>query len=455
MRGTRWLLLLAILAILGGTGALYRLQRRIVQSRTPVRPASLPLDTHSLAFDYEYAQSTSGLAKFKVRAKKFRQVGQTSVFELEGVELELQKDADHFDLIKSAKAQFNKTEARMFSEGQVEITLDIPRSGPPPHPLTSIQTSGVHFDNKSGKASTDQPTSFTFQNGRGTCVGAVYDPNVKELHLLHGTDLTLQGSGPRSQPMRVQTEELTYREGGSVITLGPWAKMHRAETDVEAGASKINLKMSALDSIDAEHAHGTDRYPQRQLEYGADALHLQYSPEGELRQMHGNGHARLHSSSDRGRTTMTGNVFDLDFTQQNNEATLTHVHADGDAVMETIPAPAGPNAETPETKTLRSNTVEIAMRPGGRDIDRVQTQAPGVLEFLPNAPRQHRRLLHGERMTIRYGQQNQIESFEAEQVTTQTFPAAAEKNKTAVPSTTASAHMTAAFSPKNGQLTQM
>ena len=81
MRGTRWLLLLAILAILGGTGALYRLQRRIVQSRTPPKPAALPLDTNNLAFDYEYAQSTAGQTKFKVRAKKFRQVGQTAVFD--------------------------------------------------------------------------------------------------------------------------------------------------------------------------------------------------------------------------------------------------------------------------------------------------------------------------------------------------------------------------------------
>ena len=455
MRSTRWLLLLAILAILGGTGALYRLQRRIVQSRTPPKPASLPLDTNNLAFDYEYAQSTGGQTKFKVRATKFRQVGQTAVFELEGVELELQKEPTHFDLIKSAKAQFDKGEARMFSEGQVEITLDIPRTGQPPHPLTSIQSSGVTFDSKSGKASTDRATSFTFQNGHGNCVGAVYDPNVKELHLLHATDLTLQGSGPHSQPMRVQSEELTYREGGSTITLGPWAKMHRAETDLEAGASRINLKQSALDSIDAEHAHGTDHYPQRQLDYAADTLHMQYSPDGELRQINGQGHARLDSTSNRGRTNMTGNVFNLDFTQQNNEATLAHVHADGNAVVETIPAAADPKAETPETKILRSNTVEIDMRPGGHEIDHVQTHAPGVLEFVPNAPKQHRRLLNGERMTIRYAPQNQIESFESVHVTTQTFPAAAEKNKTAVPSTTASVHMTAAFNPKTGQLTQI
>ena len=455
MRGTRWLLLLAILAILGGTGALYRLQRRIVQSRTPARPAALPLDTNNLAFDYEYAQSTAGQAKFKVRAKKFRQVGQTAVFELEGVEIELQKDPAHFDLIKSAKAQFDKGQTRMFSEGQVEITLDVPKTGTPPHPLTSIQSSGVTFDSKSGKATTDRATSFNFQNGHGTCTGAVYDPNVKELHLLHATDLTLQGSGPHSQPMRVQTEELTYREGGSTILLGPWAKMHRAETDVEAGATKINLKQSLLDSIDAEHAHGTDHYPKRQLDYAADRVHMQYSPEGEVRQIHGSGNARLNSASDRGKTNMTGNVFDLDFTQQNNEPTLTHARADGNAVVETIPAPPAGKAEMPETKMLHSNTVDIDMRPGGHEIDHVQTHAPGVLEFIPNAPKQHRRLLNGDRMTIRYGPQNQIEAFEATQVTTQTFAAAAEKNKSAVPSTTSSVHMTAAFNPKNGQLTQM
>jgi lipopolysaccharide export system protein LptA len=456
MRSTRWLLLLAIFAVLGGTGALYRLQKRLVKSSTPAKPASLPLDTNNLAFDYEYQQSSGGNTKFKVRAKKFKQVGDTTLFELEGVELELSKEPTHFDLIKCASARFDQAQAKMYTDAEVEITLDVPVTGKPLHPLTSIKTSGVNFDSKTGKASSDKATSFQFANGHGICIGAVYDPNIKELHLLHGTDLTLEGNGPKSKPMRVQSEELTYKEGSSVVLLSPWAKMHRDRTDMDAaGPATIHLKENQLDSIDAEKGHGTDRLPTRQLDYAANMLHMQYLPNGDLQKVSGVGSARLNSTTAMGQTNMNGNSVDLDFNEQDGEATLAHVLANGNAVVETKPAPGDGKAPVPETKVLRSNTVEVQMRPNGREIDHVQTHAPGVLEFLPNEPKQHHRLVTGERMTITYAQQNQIQSFQSVNVTTETLPAAVEKRKDAKPSKTASVHMTAEFDPQSGQMKQM
>lgn len=455
MRSTRWLLLLAILAILGGTGALYRLQRGIVRSKAPATPQSLPLDTNNLAFDYEYEQSTGGQTKFKVRSKKFRQVGDTPVFELEGVELEIKKEPTHYDLIKCASARFDRAMAKMYTDAEVEIILDIPVTGKPVHPLTSIKTSGVNFDSKTGKASSEKATSFQFANGRGKCIGAVYDPNIKELHLLHGTDLTLTGNGPQSKPMRVQSEELTYKEGSSVVLLGPWAKMNRATTTLEsAGPATVHLKNDQLDFIDAERGHGVENEPKRQLDYSADALHMQYLPSGALQKTTGVGNARLHSEAPTGVTNMTGNSVDLDFTEQDSESTLSHVMANGNAVVETKPNAGDGKAPVPETKILRSNTVEVQMRPGGREIDHVQTHAPGILEFIPNDPKQHHRLLNGERMTIAYGPQNQIESFQSVNVKTETQPAAVDKKNTAT-SKTASVHMTAEFDPKSGQMKRM
>ncbi len=67
------------------------------------------------------------------------------------------------------------------------------------------------------------------------------------------------------------------------------------------------------------------------------------------------------------------------------------------------------------------------MRPGGKDIDRVITHAPGTLEFLPNLPAQHHRMLSGNDMLIAYGAQNRIDTFHATDVKTTTDPSAEER----------------------------
>ncbi len=69
------------------------------------------------------------------------------------------------------------------------------------------------------------------------------------------------------------------------------------------------------------------------------------------------------------------------------------------------------------------------MRPGGREIETVTTQGPGTLEFLPNLPVQHHRVLTGNDMVIPYGAANRIESFRATAVRTQTEPTADEKKR--------------------------
>ena len=53
----------------------------------------------------------------------------------------------------------------------------------------------------------------------------------------------------------------------------------------------------------------------------------------------------------------------------------------------------------------------MKMRPGGREIEAVETQAKGQLEFLPNHPGSRRRQMDGERLFITYGQRNLVRNF--------------------------------------------
>ena len=230
------------------------------------------------------------------------------------MELKLyQKDGAHYDLVTSPKAVFSQSEGKMFSDGEVEVTLNVPIQGTPPHPLTSIKTTGIAFDTKSGKADTDKPASFKFENGYGTCLGLFYDPEVHEMHMNSQVDVYLTGKGKRSKTMHVQTERLVYQEAASKIFLGPWSKLTRENTVVDAAGSIINLKDKLIDTIDADHAHGVDSYPKRHLNYAADMLHLTYDDDGELQKMTGTGNARVTSESKGSPTTVrpTPSIFSL------------------------------------------------------------------------------------------------------------------------------------------------
>ncbi len=52
--------------------------------------------------------------------------------ELEGVELQLfHKEGDQFDLVRSAKAQFDIAAKTLYSDGDVDITMARPAAGKP------------------------------------------------------------------------------------------------------------------------------------------------------------------------------------------------------------------------------------------------------------------------------------------------------------------------------------
>ena len=90
----------------------------------------------------------------------------------------------------------------------------------------------------------------------------------------------------------------------------------------------------------------------------------------------------------------------------------------------------------------------MKMRPGGHEIENVVTHAPGVLEFLPNVPIQHHRVLNAKEMFIAYGPQNRIESFRAVEVRTETDPTAEEKKRNRAKSITASQTMRRSSIPR-------
>ncbi len=458
-RSTRGLLLLAIVLILGAVGATYYQQRRSLARHAPPVPKALPLNVGAAARSWIWTKDQGNDRSVQVRATNFRQVNDPDRIELDGVELRLYKDAGKvYDLIRSAKALFDQNNGTMYSDGDVEITMGVPAEGPASGRLLNIKSSGVTFESKTGKAYTDRAASFTFDRGDGKSVGASYDPNVRELIMKSQVELHWKGADAKAKPMKLEAAQLVYRERDSAVLLSGWARLTRENTVLDASGAYVRLEEGVVRSVDAAQARGTDHYPGKQLEYSADKLLMEFSPEGEIQKVVGNGNARLVDTSDAARTTVTAGTVDLLFEPYEGGSALRKAFTKGDTHMVSAPLPRK-GMTPPETKVLHSDQVELTMRAGGRELERIDTLSPGRLEFVPNHSGQRHRTLDADRMNIVYGAANQLESFRATQAATRTDPEAKPGAKKGAPPPapilTWSRDLSAAFDPKTGQMSRL
>ena len=437
MRILRWLLLVAMLVLAAGVYRSYVQQRQAQKKNRRATPSSLPSGTVGTAIDFEWAQSADGKPAVKIFAKNSKQTDNNRT-ELQDVELRIyMKDAKHFDRIRTPLAEFATGDNKLYAPGEAEITLGVPSEGEPDRTLTSITAAGINFDSQSGQAITDKHVQFSFNGGSGTCNGASYDPESHSLHLSNSVVLNLRGKNPKSKPMKVEAGDLTYSEVENVVRLGPWSRLTRDQTIINAGASVVNLavfegedgkKERHLGSVDAAAATGTDKRPGRELEYAAGMLHVAYNADGLTDKLTGTGGAKLVAHGNGAVTTMNGDSVDLFFNTESGESELSSAIAKGHSQIESKPT-VDPKGLTADTKSLKSDVLNLHMRAGGHDLERVDTPLPGTLEFLPNQIARHRRVLRSSDMDIRYGAKNEIQSFKANNAATQTYPSEDDRRK--------------------------
>lgn len=452
MRRTRWLLLVAIAAILGGVGATYQIRKKLLDQQAPQRPAELPSEISALSDDWQYTKTEAGRTVYKIRAKSVQQAAGSGAVQLNQVDLRIHhKDGAAYDLVKSQAASFSQTDKRLFSQGNVEITLGVPVEGEPKRKLTVIRSSAVLFDSETAKATTDQPTEFDFQNGTGKSVGASYDPGTHEVRL--HSQVELNWKSPKSgATLKLEGDDLLYKEDASVVVLEKWARLTRGGSVVNAGRTVVTLLDEEVQRIEAKSAKGEDHQPGRQLAYSADDLWVHFDPGTKVNRVEAVKNARLVSTSATAVTTMTGDRIDLTFDPAAEEATLKSALGTGGSVIESKPMLS---REMPPTRVLRSDTVLLEMRAGGKEIDKVSTHAPGTVEFIPNRPQDRFRTLTGFRVYMTYGGDNRLQSFSAvENVTTESHPSEVERKKDPAITKTRSKSLNAEFDP-GGQMTRL
>jgi lipopolysaccharide export system protein LptA len=449
MRRIRWLLPVAILCILISVGATYVKRRASLDREAPPPPKPLESGIDARSQYWTYGDSTGARQKYMVRARSMRQIKAPSVMELEDVEMQLfHKNGSEFDRVRSAKALFDISAKTLFSEGEVEINMGVRADGSPGGHLLRIRSSGVGIQSETGKVTTDRKAEFEFDQGGGTSVGADYDPELRELHLRTHVVLDWRGKNADFAPMHIEAGEAYYKELESKVILLPWAKLTRDTLHMDAGLSVVTLEEGNIRLAEMQSGRGFRDDPGRKVEFGADQLTLHFADRMQVNQIEGQGNGRLVSTAPVMRTTVTGNRLDLQFKTDAGESALSTAVATGSSVAQAEPL-ARPGVLMADTRTLRSDVIRLQMKAGGREIDSVETDGPGTVDFAPNRPGQPKRSMKGDRIWINYGAENRIQSFRSINASTKT------DKPGGPPALTESKDLIATFDPGTSDLTQL
>jgi lipopolysaccharide export system protein LptA len=455
MRHTRWLFLAAIVAIVFVVGAAYVKRRDLLERETPVHPKPLETGVDGSADDWVHTVFKGDQKHFTVRAHNIREMKEPNLMELEGVELQLFHDnGEKSDLIRSATAQFDVVAKTLFSDGEVDIIMGVPAGQPPAGRLLRIHGSGIRFASDTGKATTDRPVTFSFDRGSGSAVGAEYDPSTRELRLQKQVVLDWRGKTADAKPMHVEADQAVYTERDSKVVLFPVSKFTRDTLRMEGGRSDVQLDKGAIRFAKVQMAHGIHDDPGRKVEYAADELNLNFDDGMVIRTIDGRDHAQLISTSDTARTTVNSDRLDMDFETAGKESTLKSAVATGKSVVQATPLPR-PGTQPGDTRVLRSDVVRLAMRPGGKEIDHVETDGPGKLEFIPSQPDQPKRSLQGDRIWVTYGQENRIQSVRSVNASTLTERPPKGSKTTATATRTQSKDILATFDPNTSEMVRL
>ncbi len=452
MRRVAPLILLGFVAIVAGVGRIYYLRLKQQVASEPAKPRRLAPGTTSLIHGWTYSHTSSEKTVITMHADDFQELDGKD--QLAGVTLDIfNKDGDTYNHVKCDKADFDMGRGILYSEGEVEITMKVPEHDEQPtgH-LMVIKSTGVSVESKTGKAFTDRLATFQFDRGDGKALGADYDPNTRELNLHNDVSMTWRGTDPGTIPMKIETAQLNYNERNAKVFLTPWSKLTRDTMTMNAGPATVTLENGNLKLVETTQAKGTDQRPGRNLEYGANQLTVEFNDDNQIQKITGVDQARVVSNGETSQTTITADRVVMDFETTETDSILQTAVAQGHGTMESKPV-IKPGVDPAETRVLKSDTIHTKMRAGGQEIEAVETDGPGAIEFLPNRAEQPHRWMNGDHIRMTYGPKNTIQSFRSIAATTRTEkPKLKDAKEAPAPALTWSKTLVATFLPNSSQL---
>ena len=395
-RYARWSALLA-LALAGVTGAIYVQRLWVAHRERQNAPAPLPQTEEKRLTTLNISKVEGTRTIFSVQAGKSTDLRGQDISLLEDVKILVNgKNGDRHDLIHTQSCRYSKADGSMQCEGNVQFELqsaeDAARVGQNPAAkpnLIHIDTTGVTFERSTGRAQTVQPVKFSFTNGRGDGLGAVYQSEEGQLRLIRDVHIHVLPATPRSgkkqsgataqvdiQGTSMELDKIKH----SVVLAGPASAVSAAQEmnggefrmmlDAEFHAQELIALPGALQQRPQVKQHG----PKGDTTLLADKLTAQLSPRGWTTRILAQGKVEGNSPS--------GNLHaenaEMEMWPQMNQARLLTLR--GNVRADTR------DTKTGQARTLSTNALQLSFAGGkageANRVEHAETLERGTLEWL-------------------------------------------------------------------------
>jgi lipopolysaccharide export system protein LptA len=200
-RYARWSALVAFV-LAASTGGVYLKRQYTAHVEKKNAPPAPPRDVERQSSGITFSKGDGTRTIFTVQASKSTDFKGQDASLLEDVHITVfGKNGDRHDVIHTQSCQYAKADGGVQCNGDVQMELqsaaDAERlreqSSAVPN-IIRVETRGVTFEKATGRAQTVQPVKFTFPNGSGDGVGAVYSSEEGQLRLIRDVHLKMDAS---------------------------------------------------------------------------------------------------------------------------------------------------------------------------------------------------------------------------------------------------------------------
>ena len=400
-RYARWSALLAF-ALAGITGGIYVQRLWVAHREKQNAPAPLPQNEEKQFTTLHFKKVEGDRTIFDLEASKSTDLRGQDISVLEDVKIKVfGKNGDRNDVIHTQSCRYAKTDGSIQCDGKVQFELqsaeDAARGAANPggRPnIIHIDTSGVTFERATGRAQTVQLVKFSFPNGNGDGIGAVYQSEQGQMRLIRDVHIQMQPAagapakkaGTVTQPVEMSGSSMEIdKVGHTVQLLGP-ATATSAGQQVTAGQFTLLLDAEFRAQTLIGAPGSLNQQPEVKNHGGkgdstlrADKLTAHLSPQGWTSRIEATG--RVQGSSPSGN--LEAESGDMEMWPGLNQAKLLTLR--GNVRVN------GRDPKSGMTRSLESNAVQLTFA-GGKpgEVNRVQhaeTLERGTMEWLDAAAR--------------------------------------------------------------------
>jgi lipopolysaccharide export system protein LptA len=393
-RYARWSALLAVILI-GITGTIYLQRKWAAHVESKNAPPPAPVDVERQSNGLTFSKVEGNRTIFTVRAAKSTDFKGLDASLLEDVVVTVfGKTGDRDDVIHTESCKYSKADGGIQCNGKVIMDLqsaaDAEKSKKDPRAVPNIihvETSGVTFDHATAKAQTVQPVKFTFTNGNGEGVGAVYFSEEGKLKLIKDVHLNLSGTpavaAKKSQPPRevaILGQSLDFDRNQRAIWLqGPVTATSGSDV---LTSGDLNLTLDSANRAQTMIATpgGIHQLPKVVVQgpkgaetLVADLLTAKFAPDGSITTTLADGNVNGNSASGN----MQSQHAEMAMWPRLNQPKILTLR--GDVHVQSI------EAKTGLTRLLTSNVVQLNFSGGQPEVasrvQHVETLDRGTVEW--------------------------------------------------------------------------